>query len=400
MVGLGSLTAEQHRIIALPARDNQLIVGPAGSGKTVLLLHRANYLLRNLQVAPHLLRVLVYTNVLENYIRSGSESLGLPLSTVQSFYSWVFELARERRIRFARDGTLAKHCRNALSAVLEYFEKNHVSPALEAALVDEGQDLPPEAYRLLARAACHVTVCADYEQCLYEHSTDISDALTILGIRTGPVALTYNLRSAAPITKLAECFLSEPERQRNRVTSQETTLSATVRFPLLLRCSSSGQQWQRVAAILKHEIARNARIGVLLPGNDLVDEAYSQLRKQGLPVEKIVAARTAYADFDELTPKVLTIFSAKGLSFDSVLVPCITEEHYSRRPIPPEKLLFVACSRALDWACLSTVVGQEPKILLRVRELTAAGHLVEQNAEAYTSSTISLEPVPNEEVPL
>ena len=400
MVGSESLTPEQRRIVTLPVRDNQLILGPAGSGKTVLLLHRADYLLRDLHIAPHRLRVLVFTNVLKNYIRSGSQAINLPESIVQSFYSWVFELARERRVRFSREGSLANQCRNVLSAVLEYFQKNHVSPALDVALVDEGQDLPLEAHRLLAMATCHVTVCADYEQRLYEHGTDLPEALAILGIRDGPAALAHNLRSSAAIKQLAASFLTQTERQRYLASEDKNSLPTTLRIPLLFRSSSVREQWQRLAAIVRHEIGRNARVGVLLPSNDLVDEAYFHLSKQRVPVQRITTADHGRPDFDELVPKVLTIFSAKGLSFDSVLVPCVTGAHYCRRPTAGDKLLFVACTRALDWVCLGTVVGQEPTILSKAHELTVAGHLIEQEAGAAAGSAIAAEPLVDEEVPL
>jgi hypothetical protein len=398
MVGARSLTAAQRRIVTLPVSQNHLILGPAGSGKTVLLLHRANHLLNNEQVASHRLRVLVFTNVLESYIRSGSESLGLPESIVQSFYSWVFELARIRRIRFSREGSLANQCRDAMAAVLEYFENNHVSPALDAALVDEGQDLPPEAYRLLAQASSHVTVCADYDQCLYEHSIEPSEALDVLGIADGPVWLPNNLRSLLPVTRLAACF--GPQIEMEQRSQSDDDPSVTERIPLLLRCSSYTAQWRRLGAIARQEMGRNTRIGVLVPGNNLVDEAYFHLAKEGVPAQKVVAKSGAQADFDELTPKVLTIFSGKGLSFDTVLIPSVTDEEYRRRAISPEKLLFVGCTRALEWVCLSTLAGHEPGALTKAHELAATGQLIEQEVNDGESSHIRPEPIAEEELPL
>jgi hypothetical protein len=41
-------------------------------------------------------------------------------------------------------------------------------------------------------------------------------------------------------------------------------------------------------------------------------------------------------------------------------------------------MLFVACTRALDWVCLSTVQGRETMELEQLDELVKAGQLVEQ----------------------
>lgn len=400
MVGFESLTEEQRRTAELPSDRHQLVLGPAGSGKTVLLLHRADYFLRKLRVPAYRLRVLVFTTVLKNYVRSGAESIGLPKSTVQSFYSWVFQLARERRIGFPRAGSVAQDCRNALAAVLEHFESHHLSPALDIALVDEGQDLPPEAFRLLLKAACHITVCGDYSQCLYDQSIMASEILSILGINDRPILLSIDLRSTRRIARLAACFLPEPTKGKYLLKGQSDESNLTARIPLLLRCSSIGQQWQRLSDVLRREIGRNARVGVLLPTNELVAETCLHLSKLGIPLERIVAGRSTNVQFDELTPKVLTIFSAKGLSFDSVIIPSITEANFARHSTAPENLLFVACTRALDWVCLSTVTGQEPDCLGRVSDMIEIGEVIEQDAGIDGVPITEREVVPDEDVPL
>jgi hypothetical protein len=50
-------------------------------------------------------------------------------------------------------------------------------------------------------------------------------------------------------------------------------------------------------------------------------------------------------------------------------------------------LLFVACTRALDWVCLSTVEGSEAKELRLLDELISADHLVEQHGPARRPSS-------------
>jgi superfamily I DNA/RNA helicase len=59
--GIQELKAEQKKVISLPLETSHLVLGPAGSGKTNLLLLRANYFARAGQ--PNIL-ILVFTRLL------------------------------------------------------------------------------------------------------------------------------------------------------------------------------------------------------------------------------------------------------------------------------------------------------------------------------------------------
>lgn len=377
MVGRGSLTGQQEQIVNLPTDRNHLIVGTPGSGKTILLLHRANDLLSNRSVSPRHLRVFVFTNVLRDYIQAGAQTLNLPFEIVQSFYSWVFQLAQQEGIPKSKASRLEDRCRETLCALTQYFETEKVPSVLDAVLVDEGQDLPKEAYRLFARAARHVTLFADYTQRLYSGGAPLKEALTGLGIRSDPVTLMQNLRSSNNITALAAQFL--PARDRlNYVQTQARPNRGTIRIPLLFRAATPGQEWDRMAEILKQEITRNARVAILTVDNAMVNSTYNHLSALNVPVQKIVAREAVETDFNDATPKILTLFSAKGLSFDTVLLPRITQNHYTHVGVSPLQMLFVACTRALDWVYLSTVEGSELKELQQLRDLVSAGKLIEQ----------------------
>jgi len=56
----------------------------------------------------------------------------------------------------------------------------------------------------------------------------------------------------------------------------------------------------------------------------------------------------------------------------------ITRQHYAHAATAAERILFVACTRARDWVCLSTVQGSEIRELRRLEGLALAGHLIEQ----------------------
>lgn len=384
VVGVGSLTPDQRRVVNLDTRSHHLICGPAGSGKTLLALHRAKRLLDG-GTDTGRLRVLVYTKVLRRYIESGSEALGLPEDIVQSFFSWVYSVAKEHRIRppYAKD--FDERFRLALAALLEHFEKERPTPFLDVALVDEGQDLSRDAYRLLTLCARHVTVFADEAQRLYENGVGLAEAEGTLGLSRESANLLRNLRNSQKVAHVAATFLP-PAMQDGYLRAGHDVRSGTVRIPAYFRAASEDTEWERLADIVRGEVQRNARVGILLPTNRLVGVTASRLRSFDVHVDTVVAWEAEKATFNDLTPKVMTVHGAKGLSFDSALLPRLSTKAYGRMG-DPAALLFVGAARALDWVYLSTTVGQELPQLEGLGPLVQRGDLVDLAARAHAPAS-------------
>ncbi|MDT8396856.1 MAG: AAA family ATPase, partial [bacterium] len=91
LIGGSNLTPDQLAVARAHPGEHLLVTGPAGSGKTLLLLHRSLHLMKEHQVPPSRMGVMVYTNVLKRYIRSGVSELGLPEDMVSLFFDWVEE---------------------------------------------------------------------------------------------------------------------------------------------------------------------------------------------------------------------------------------------------------------------------------------------------------------------
>lgn len=70
------LTEDQLSAVTLSTDKHRVVVGGPGSGKTLVLAHRAAHLLAA-GTPPDRLRLLVFTNVLSAYIREGLAELGL-----------------------------------------------------------------------------------------------------------------------------------------------------------------------------------------------------------------------------------------------------------------------------------------------------------------------------------
>ena len=141
----------------LSPNEHRVILGGPGSGKTQILLHRAQFLSNHFRCSPERFRVLVYTNVLKQYIESAFPLLDLPPENVLTFDDWCLHWHKtnipgrvpwdteEKRPDFAA-------IRRAVTERL----MGKREPLFDFVLVDEGQDLEPEVFKLLR---CHFAAC-------------------------------------------------------------------------------------------------------------------------------------------------------------------------------------------------------------------------------------------------
>jgi KaiC/GvpD/RAD55 family RecA-like ATPase len=81
-----------EKIISLPLHTNYLVLGPPGSGKTNLLLLRANYFAR--AGHPNIL-LLVFTRLLREFIVTGGVQYAFDTSKVKTHAKWQRDLLFE-----------------------------------------------------------------------------------------------------------------------------------------------------------------------------------------------------------------------------------------------------------------------------------------------------------------
>jgi hypothetical protein len=74
-----------------------------------------------------------------------------------------------------------------------------------------------------------------------------------------------------------------------------------------------------------------------------------------------------------------TFFMAKGLTFDSVLLPRLTAKAYYINRERMKRMMFVGIARATQWVYLSTVKGTEFDEMAVLKEAAAQGHLTMQS---------------------
>lgn len=100
------------------------------------------------------------------------------------------------------------------------------------------------------------------------------------------------------------------------------------------------------------------RIGIFVPTNRHVHGLAKGLKELGIEVEK--AVKRGEYDFDNACPKIATYHQAKGLTFDTVILPRLVNSGFGRlNQSVRQKILSVGIARATQWVYMSTVQGQE-----------------------------------------
>ena len=82
------LSIPQQNFVEMDYDKNKLIIGGPGSGKTHVLLHRANYIREQEQLSDNEFRIFVYTNSLKNYIKPALDLLSIDKENVVTIDSW------------------------------------------------------------------------------------------------------------------------------------------------------------------------------------------------------------------------------------------------------------------------------------------------------------------------
>lgn len=392
------LTPEQLRAIELSPNEHRVVFGAPGSGKTQVLLYRARYLMDTWKVNPERFRIFVFTNVLKHYIRSALHLLDLPEDCVMGFDKWCVDFYRsniqgqlpwdqeQRSPDFPkiRRKVLEKLGGNRPSTASRFLGKlwhnpSH-SPIYDFALVDEGQDLDGTSFEILRAIARHITVCIDHKQQIYEHGSTKQDILAKLGLNQINMSLLEAFRCCPFIVKLSARLIDDA-KEREAYLNQSRTFQTEKETPLLYLASDFEDEKRRLIEILRvRTLNQDESIAILLPTKRKVYGFAQGIREAGIAVETPKEMK-----FTNNLPKIMPYPSAKGLTFDTVLMPRLVQSSFSQIDASRVlRLLFVGITRATKWVYLSACQGQEITFLERLKPLAAENALTMQTWSSFS----------------
>lgn len=368
-VPIEKLTQDQLTAVQMDTRIHRVIFGPPGSGKTIVLLHRARYLCDKARVDAARFRNFVYTRVLREYIRSALEFLRLPENCALTFDQWCVGYYRQY---FGYD--LPQHRSDpgpdfsaVRVAVLNHLRRNGFRNAFEFVLVDEAQDLDQTAFEILKQISRHVTVCADDKQQLYDSGASQAEIVRELGLHQENLTLLGAYRCVPYVAQLAAELLDD-SREKKQFINQVQTDTARQETPLLFHALDYADEKRQVAEVLAARAGLGERIALLLPSRNLLFDLVNYIEAHGLQIE--IAGNTARgmqlpSNFSNSIPKAMTYWSAKGLTFDTVLLPRLITHAFPHRMTGArlKRLLFVGITRATNWVYMGTEMGHELALL-------------------------------------
>lgn len=333
------LVPEQAALLDIDEGKSLLINGPPGSGKTNLLLLRANQLYLNDKPNLH---IVVFGSLLKHFIQIGGAQYSFPLEKVVTHAKLFNDILRAEGMG-VDDGNmsieLAREERANRMQALITAGKTGVQ--FEALLLDEAQDCTPQEISIMRSLTDVFVVTADARQRIYAVA-DCTDSLISCTDEIFP--LKYHFRNGLDICRAADGIFKGAS---NYTPLMKHTNYKESDYPS--KCTSKGgltldeQISEMVSQIKDQRFAYPSElIGVLCPRNEELNAIQQGLINAGLGPD---LTRANSSDFDPTKAVWLsTLTAAKGLEFRAVHIAGLDFLH--RMGGAQKRLIYTGITRA------------------------------------------------------
>jgi superfamily I DNA/RNA helicase len=332
----------QKEILVEPPETEMLIVGPPGSGKTNILMLRANYVR---SVAPRIL-FLTFTRTLAEFLRSGP-NVGrgdqIQQSDIRTFMGWSRQLIKENGGTPPADSEKFSATRVATASCLEQIVTDErIGAIYDVVFIDEVQDFLEVELQLVRRLARHINAAGDSRQRIWDHREGIP---TVASMVSKTVSLENHYRIGEKLCEFADQILPPKEGEIPLVDGCNYLEEARPSSVTPVRCGTMADAFGHCLDAIKEQVRyiSDEPIGVLCITNDVRDQFWEALQADGeLSAVAILQSAGAYQAFGPQTfVRVMTVASAKGSEFRAVHL--LGAERYTTNR---RELAFTAVTRA------------------------------------------------------
>lgn len=323
------LTQEQADLLQGIKRNRKaVILGRAGTGKTVLASEKARELTAGVDGCPTLL--LCYNKPLQQYLAANLE--GIPVR-VETFHGLVGAEAKKAGIETPKEKKKEWYEREAPFLLADAAEKN--GTRYDAIIIDEGQDFTRDWVDVLEvfllRKGGFFYLFADQQQDLYKRGLTIPEDSFVF-------ELTMNCRNTHPIARRVAAIHCDKLSSREKIEGPE---------PEFIAVDSQEQLVGEVAKLATHLIAqqgiRPSQIAVLSNVNKVIEK-----------VQKIKAGEYSFLRLGQIANSpdtkassitVDTVHQGKGLEWDAVIL-ALEGDHLITYAEDLRTLAYIGMSRA------------------------------------------------------
>lgn len=339
------LVPEQINFINLPVDGRYLLVGPPGSGKTNLLLLRAQFLAGT---GEKNVLIITFTNSLCDFIRSGIGKSGhISSDQVMTFHSWAGNhIIDQLGVGNKPKGSTFDDATRA--DILDKLKKANLKRPSEklysAIFVDEAQDLSCDELEQLLCLSDRICICGDDKQGIYDR-----DGLSIADkLKLDKHELTSHFRIGQRIAQVADRLVPPP--------AGEAGLAAKANYNEKLQGKSTAElhpmdsraeQFAKMIELIDVQLVafNDDNIGVFAGTNETIAELRDRFDKTKFAGLVAYHGNEGGGSFSSNARiHVMTLHNSKGTEFRAVHIFGAEELHGF--PLRRTKLAYTGVTRA------------------------------------------------------
>lgn len=284
----------------MPEEASFLIRGPAGSGKTNILLLRSKWL--RLIDKSHQ-RLIVFTGTLRQFLREGCEEYGIPHEDVVTSVLFFRELLSEYQIAAESTGNFEADRTLLAGKVRTLIESKKIGTIFDALLVDECQDYSDTELLIFKALAKRLILATDTRQSIYR--TTQTEKLLEKLVDENVVTLKYHYRSGSKICRVADAILRDSVNFAPVYNDSLYDEKAKPSSFEIFACATLEAQYKAILEKLPAQLDAypGELIGVLFPKREQVAGFVDEFSRRGIGEGRV---------------RIDTMHGGKGLEFRAV----------------------------------------------------------------------------------
>jgi superfamily I DNA/RNA helicase len=300
-ISTNQLDPEQRQAVEdVPANESFLLKGPAGSGKTNILLLRAKWLI--LKKLSNL-KIVVFTASLRDFVIEGCHQYGLSPDIATTQMAFFKTILLEYGVKFELTSDFETDRTLLAGKVKSLIESGQISDDYcGTLLIDESQDYTDTELLVFRGLTKNLILAADSRQSIYQatHAANLPEHL----VNGRVVTLKHHYRSGLKLCTVADGVLTDaavyPRLTPECGYPEKEVPSSVVPVP----CPSLNDQFQEIVDRVSPQFGLypHERIGVLFPKKEQV-VAFINSAQQAVPMDRL---------------RIYTLHAAKGWEFRAV----------------------------------------------------------------------------------